>query len=115
MEWWLSHKLPVGCELEAKSLSQKKKRIFFPFSPSGPPVSPSSSPCEPLLPVGSSLSLNVTVTAPPTTRCTFFVQCFQKNVKVFEEDSGGESGQEPPGGGDVRQGHFEHAGHPRTV
>lgn len=38
-----------------------------------------------------------------------------KNVQVFEEDCGRESGQEHPGGRDVRQGHFEYAGHPRTV
>lgn len=40
---------------------------------------------------------------------------FRKYVQVFEEDSGGESGQEHPGGGDVRQRHFQHVGRPRTV
>lgn len=39
----------------------------------------------------------------------------KKNVQVFEEDSGGNSGQESARGGDVRQGHFQHAGRPGAV
>lgn len=45
----------------------------------------------------------------------FFGVFRKKNVQVFEEDCGRESGQEPPRGGDVRQGHFEHVGHTRTM
>lgn len=51
-----------------------------------------------------------------TVRVAFLDPVFsEKNVQVSEEDCGGDSGQEPLRGGDVRQGYFQHVGHPGTV